>query len=163
MGLHIDVQTCMAIAFGCDISNFSRAIAVEQGRMESHGYLITLADNFGRLLWWMRMGNENRVLAIGLDGGTFELLTPLMQNGHMPNLKGMMENGVSGELLSTVPPVTPPAWSSFMTGKNPDKRGVFGSFRYDRLTRENRVMNSTDIGDKTIWKILSEKARRSAW
>src|SRR2546428_8247556 len=48
-----------------------------------------------------------------------------MAEGGMPNLGKLMKEGVSGTLRSILPPITPPAWTSFMTGKNPGKHGVF--------------------------------------
>ena len=63
----------------------------------------------------------NRVLAIGLDGATMDLIRPWAAEGELPALERLMSEGVSGELDSTLPPVTSPAWPSFATGKNPGK------------------------------------------
>jgi len=62
---------------------------------------------------------ENKVLVIALDGATFKVIRPLSQLGYLPNLKRLMEDGTSSELLSTMPPVSGPAWHAFKTGKNP--------------------------------------------
>src|SRR5690606_18794021 len=42
-----------------------------------------------------------RVLVVGLDGATFDILNPLMDQGRMPNLKRLIETGTSGILDST--------------------------------------------------------------
>lgn len=68
---------------------------------------------------------SKKVLFIGLDGGTFDVLDPFMDAGVMPRLKRFSEEGVRGPLETTIPPITPTAWVSFMTGKNPGKHGVF--------------------------------------
>jgi predicted AlkP superfamily phosphohydrolase/phosphomutase len=68
---------------------------------------------------------SKKVLFIGLDGGTFDVLDPFMDTGVMPRLKRFSEEGVRGPLETTIPPITPTAWVSFMTGKNPGKHGVF--------------------------------------
>ncbi|HKY06134.1 MAG TPA: alkaline phosphatase family protein [Blastocatellia bacterium] len=68
---------------------------------------------------------SKKVLFIGLDGSTFDILDPLMNNGLMPRLKGFIDGGVRGLLETTIPPITPTAWVSWMTGKNPGKHGVF--------------------------------------
>ena len=47
-----------------------------------------------------------RVLIIGLDGATFDILGPLMDEGYMPNLKRICDQGTSGILNSTKPPIT---------------------------------------------------------
>src|SRR5262245_4834372 len=66
-----------------------------------------------------------KVLFIGLDGCTFDLLDQLMDAGLMPQLKRFIGDGVRGLLETTIPPITPTAWVSWMTGKNPGKHGVF--------------------------------------
>ncbi len=68
---------------------------------------------------------SKKVLFIGLDGSTFDVLDPLMEAGLMPRLKQFIDEGVRGLLETTIPPITPTAWVSWMTGKNPGKHGVF--------------------------------------
>jgi predicted AlkP superfamily phosphohydrolase/phosphomutase len=68
---------------------------------------------------------SKKVLFIGLDGATFDVLDPLLDRGLMPRLKQFIEEGVRGPLETTIPPITPTAWVSWMTGKNPGKHGVF--------------------------------------
>jgi predicted AlkP superfamily phosphohydrolase/phosphomutase len=67
-----------------------------------------------------------RLLIIGLDGATFDVLEPLA--GQLPNLARLMREGARGELLSTLPPATLPAWSSFLTGTTPGMHGVTDIF-----------------------------------
>jgi predicted AlkP superfamily phosphohydrolase/phosphomutase len=66
-----------------------------------------------------------RAVIIGLDAATWTLTPPWIAEGGMPNLAKLMKAGVSGTLQSVLPPITPPAWTSFMTGKNPGKNGIF--------------------------------------
>ena len=94
-----------------------------------------------------------RVLIIGLDGGTFDLIQPWARQGYLPNLRRLLEEGTSTELLSTFPPVTSPAWPSFMTGMNPGKHSVFDFIRA-RSTGYDMV-NSTSIQQPTLWDHLS--------
>ncbi len=68
---------------------------------------------------------SKRVLFIGLDGATFDVLDPLISKGLMPRLSDFIRNGVRGPLETTIPPITPTAWVSWMTGKNPGKHGIF--------------------------------------
>ena len=53
-----------------------------------------------------------KVLVIGLDGATFDLLTPWMDAGELPRLRALRDGGISGELLSVIPPLSPPAWTT---------------------------------------------------
>ncbi|MDP6458218.1 MAG: alkaline phosphatase family protein, partial [Candidatus Bathyarchaeota archaeon] len=68
---------------------------------------------------------RRKVLVLGLDGGTFDIIRPLTEDGRLPNLARLMEEGTWGNLDSTLPPVTIPAWVSMMTGMNPGRLGFF--------------------------------------
>jgi predicted AlkP superfamily phosphohydrolase/phosphomutase len=99
-------------------------------------------------------------LIIGLDGATFDILNPMMDRGLMPHLRQFIDRGSAGILESTTPPITPAAWTTFMTGKGPGQHGIVDFERYD--VKHNRLsFNSTEtIREKTIWEILSEKNLR---
>lgn len=70
------------------------------------------------------MTTKQRVILLGLDGATFDLLLPRVHGGELPNLKRMLAEGAHGVLRSTLPPFTAPAWTSLASGKNPGKHGV---------------------------------------
>ncbi|MBU0718655.1 MAG: alkaline phosphatase family protein [Planctomycetes bacterium] len=102
-----------------------------------------------------------RVLIIGLDGATFDVLGPLMDEGLMPRLQEAVARGAVGALQSTVPPITPAAWTTFMTGKQPASHGIIDFERLDFAT--NRLlMNSTRCLEhvRSLWQILSDKGLR---
>lgn len=101
-----------------------------------------------------RLKIKGRVVVLGLDGATFDLLDPLLSKGYMPNLKKLIDTGVRGELRTVVPPVTPAAWSTFITGKNPGKHGVL-EFIVKSADGETPV-NSRVRHGKTIWKLVNE-------
>jgi predicted AlkP superfamily phosphohydrolase/phosphomutase len=100
----------------------------------------------------------NRVLIFGLDGATFDLIRPWVAKGYLPNLGRLIENGVAGALASTLPPVTSPAWPSFMTGMNPGKHAVFDFIRPS--AGDFTLVNATSMRAPTIWQILSEAGLR---
>ena len=60
-----------------------------------------------------------KVLVIGLDGVTFDLLGPWIEAGELPNLRKLMQEGAWGRLRTTLPPISSSSWSSFITGVNP--------------------------------------------
>jgi predicted AlkP superfamily phosphohydrolase/phosphomutase len=98
------------------------------------------------------------VLIVGLDGATFDIIRPLAHSGKLPHLSRLMETGTSAALRSTLPPVTAPAWSSFMTGTNPGKHGIFQWRTYDptRYTCvEERVVTGAQLAGTTFWDVLS--------
>jgi len=103
-----------------------------------------------------------RTLLIGLDGATFSVLDPLMEQGVMPFLKSFFETGVRAGLRTIVPPLTPPAWTSLMTGRTPGQHGVFDFFRMDSpVTRHIRFFNANDVQCETIWSLASAGGLRT--
>jgi predicted AlkP superfamily phosphohydrolase/phosphomutase len=102
------------------------------------------------------MKPKQKILIIGIDSATFDIINPLVRNGNLPNLSLLTESGTSGQLRSTIPPVTPPAWVSFMTGKNPGKHGVFDFYVSPSYGYIRPVWNSKYIKTKTIWRMLSD-------
>ncbi len=102
----------------------------------------------------------DRLLIIGLDGATFAILDPLLDAGRMPNLKRFMTEGVWGVLESTQPPITPAAWTTFMTGKGPGRHGILDFETYDAATHTLTFNSTYEIREKTLWQLLSEKGLR---
>jgi predicted AlkP superfamily phosphohydrolase/phosphomutase len=99
-------------------------------------------------------GPSRRVLVLGLDGGTFDLLDPLMEAGELPFLSSLAAKGVRAPLRSVYPAKTIPAWYSFATGRDPGELGVFGFAEpaeqpgRSRLVRSFRPMEA-------FWDLLS--------
>ncbi len=108
------------------------------------------------------INEKRRIFCVGLDGGTWSVLRPLMDAGYMPNLKALTQTGVSGVLDSTVPPITPAAWSTFMTGCNPGKHGIFDFQGYDRQREAPFIVNATNLRVPTLWQNLSDSGLRVA-
>jgi len=104
---------------------------------------------------------ERKILLFGIDGGTFDVIRPLVNKGELPNLSALMGRGVSAELTSTIPPITAPAWSSFMTGKTPAKHGIFHFVGRVHETYAGEALSAADIKAKALWSILSEHGKRS--
>jgi predicted AlkP superfamily phosphohydrolase/phosphomutase len=103
---------------------------------------------------------NRKVIVIGLDGATFTVLQPWIDQGLLPTLKKMQEEGTSCILESVMPPITAPAWSSFMTGKNPGKHGIFYFFTQGKSSGKDVVVGATDRTGKTVWRLLSDKGKK---
>jgi len=101
----------------------------------------------------------NRLLVIGLDGATLDLVRPWAAQGHLPHLAKLIAEGTHGPLESTLPPVTSPAWPSFVTGKNPGRHGVFDFIRPRAggpRTGAFDMVNASQIDGRMIWEYLSD-------
>ncbi len=81
-----------------------------------------------------------RVLVIGLDGGTYDVLVPLAELGVMPNLARLLGTAFLAQLRSTQPTVTPVAWTTFQTGCDPAAHGIV-DFRYFDHRRNELLLN----------------------
>ena len=103
----------------------------------------------------------NKVFVIGLDGSTFDIINPFVEKGLLPNIKYLIENGIKSKLISTVPPLTAPAWLALSTGLNPGKTGIYDFLkRKDSKTNELTTVSSADFKGKAIWDILSSSDKK---
>ena len=101
-----------------------------------------------------------KVLVIGLDGATWTLLDPWMNEGHFPNLKTLRDEGVSGDFFSVIPPLSPPAWTTAATGVNPGRHGIFDFFRMDPDSMTAYVETASSRRVPAVWTLLSENGRK---
>lgn len=69
--------------------------------------------------------DAKKTIVVGLDGAHFQLLEPWLEEGELPNIDQAIENGVTADMESVLPPVTSPNWKAYATGKNPGKLGIF--------------------------------------
>ena len=121
-----------------------------------------------------------RVVIIGLDGMDPKLTERLMSEGRLPEFSRLAAEGSFRRLGTTHPPLSPVAWSSFMTGAHPPRHGIFDFLHRDARTylpflsssEVEPVKRSITIGKfemplgrpkirmlrraKTFWQILGE-------
>jgi predicted AlkP superfamily phosphohydrolase/phosphomutase len=102
----------------------------------------------------------NRVLLLGLDGMTYSVLEPAFEAGHMPVFKRLLERGASGVLTSTVPPYTPPGWTSIFTGVNPGKHGIFG-FTLGNVQSSKGLVSLDRVTAPAIWNAANAQGVRT--
>ena len=98
----------------------------------------------------------DKLLVIGFDGATFDLIRPLTENGRLPTLAHLMQHGAWGTLTSTIPPITPTAWSTVFTGKNPGMHGIYDFLELDPATYQRQPVYTDRHQEKTVWDLLSE-------
>jgi predicted AlkP superfamily phosphohydrolase/phosphomutase len=109
-------------------------------------------------------GPRPRLLIIGVDSVTFRLLKPLVELGELPTIGRLMEEGAYGELLSSVPSVTPPGWTTSYTGVNPAKHNVFDfkdhtKYLDGEMKYEMGSTTSQSIKADPFWRILNAAGR----
>ncbi len=75
-----------------------------------------------------------------------------MDEGSLPHLSRIAKGGSRGVLISTLEPITPCAWASMVTGKNPGKTGVFDFSQVVRGTYDLRFPNRTHVAGPSLWR-----------
>jgi len=102
----------------------------------------------------------NRLFVIGLDAATLDIINPLMEEGLLPNFHAMCEEGTYGELASTIHPLSPPAWTSFITGKNPGKHGIYDFVVHRPNSYELEYAHGGMRKGNSVWKLLSDVGKK---
>jgi predicted AlkP superfamily phosphohydrolase/phosphomutase len=104
-----------------------------------------------------------KVLVIGLDGATPELIDRWVKEDKLPYLKQIMQNGVYGKLRSVYPPISPAAWTTFATGYNPGKHGVYDFRDYDPKRYSffaDTIVDSHAFAGKTVWDTIGATGQK---
>jgi predicted AlkP superfamily phosphohydrolase/phosphomutase len=104
--------------------------------------------------------SSQRVWIIGLDGVPWTLLQPWIDQGHLPTLARIQANGASGGLRSSIQFLTAVAWTTFLTGLNPGKHGIFDFARRIPGTYKQELTNASLRSGRSLWRVLSDAGRK---
>ncbi len=105
--------------------------------------------------------NHRKVLLIGVDGATFDLIRPWAEAGILPTFRQLMTQGATGELQSVMPPVTPAAWGTLATGMNQGKHGLFDFYARRDGSYESMVVDASHRHGVSLWRLLSQAGLRT--
>jgi predicted AlkP superfamily phosphohydrolase/phosphomutase len=106
------------------------------------------------------MRGTRKVLVIGLDGASWNLLRPMLRMKLLPHLEMLIQSGTSGNLLSVDPPISPSSWASFITGQNPGKHGIYDFGVPVPGGYHLRLANATMIAPDSLWSVLGQNGKR---
>jgi predicted AlkP superfamily phosphohydrolase/phosphomutase len=101
-----------------------------------------------------------KIIVLGLDGATLDLILPGVEQGELPGFARLMREGTWGTLRSTVPPDSPSAWTTFATGVNPGRHGVFGFMARRPDSYDYEIGASVLCRAPTLWERASLHGRR---
>jgi predicted AlkP superfamily phosphohydrolase/phosphomutase len=101
------------------------------------------------------------ILFVGIDGMEWDVILPLLREGRLPTISGLMQRGSFGELVTTEPTISPIIWTTIATGVTGADHGVLGfSHKTGPDTDDELLYTSVDRTAKAFWNILSEHDRR---
>lgn len=103
---------------------------------------------------------RQRVLVIGIDGATFDLIDPWVEEGRLPALRESLRNGTRAALRSTPLSNSAQAWSSFITGKNAGKHGIYDFFESLPDSYGVRFINASFRKGKSLWRLVNDAGKK---
>jgi predicted AlkP superfamily phosphohydrolase/phosphomutase len=113
------------------------------------------------MLGRFRRKKERKVFVVGLDCGAPELVFDLWRD-RLPNLNRLAQNGLYGDLMSSIPCITVPAWSSMLSSKDPGTLGFYGfRNRADYSYKKMSIATGAAVKEKRVWDYLGEAGKRS--
>ena len=92
-----------------------------------------------------------KAIVLGFDGATFDLIRPAVERGELPGFGRLMREGTWGVLRSTLPADSPSAWTSFATGVNPGRHGVYGFMARHLDSYDYEIGSSAMVRVPTLW------------
>ena len=101
-----------------------------------------------------------KLIVVGLDAATFDVIDPLVAAGDLPNLGGLLQRGARGTLRSTTHPLTPLAWTTMVSGVNAGKHGIWDFSERDASGYGLRLVNGSHSRAPALWTRLSAAGRR---
>lgn len=104
---------------------------------------------------------RKRLLLVGWDSADWKIIHPLLDAGLLPGLEQLVNRGVSGNLTTLEPQLSPMLWTSIATGKMAYHHGVPGFTEVDPESKRVVPVSAATRKCRTIWEILGEQGRRS--
>ena len=106
-------------------------------------------------------GKTEKAVVLGIDGVPCSLLNRFIDEGMMPNLASLAAKGTLSPMSASIPEVSSTSWSTFMTGVNPGRHGIYGFMELQDGSYKWRFPNSQDIQSDTLWDIVGKHNKKS--
>ena len=108
----------------------------------------------------MNQAPAKKLITIGLDGSTWDLIKPMIAKGRLPNIKAMLDKGSHAVLNSTNPAHSAPAWTSFQTGVYPTQHGCYDFLTVDKDIDHLKLIDSTQFPQEAIYEMMLRHSRK---
>jgi predicted AlkP superfamily phosphohydrolase/phosphomutase len=96
-----------------------------------------------------------RLLIIGIDGGTFDIIDPLIARGMLPTLASFLRTSAHGASTTTWPAHTAPGWSSFISACHPGGHGIYQFYGTAHPAYGAAITRAPEIGRSSVWDWLA--------
>jgi len=97
---------------------------------------------------------DRKVIVLGYDAVDPRLVRKFMEEGHLPNLKVLAEEGTFSELTSSIPPESPVAWSTFSVSGQAGVHGIYDFLSRDVATYTPRISAAEPEYPKFLWDLI---------
>src|SRR4051794_28591863 len=98
-----------------------------------------------------------KALILGIDGGSLDVIEPLLAQGLLPNLGALLGASLHGPTTTTWPAHTAPGWTTFVTARQPGGHGIYQFFDTQHAEYGDRLVGSGDFGCSTVWEWLARQ------
>jgi predicted AlkP superfamily phosphohydrolase/phosphomutase len=103
----------------------------------------------------MSRRRRKRVIVLGMDGLCWPVIDTLIGQGKLPSFRQAMTDGDQRSMTSTIPPLTPAAWSTLFSGLAPEQHGIFDFTARERDSYSFRLCTSHDRQATMLWERAS--------
>jgi len=110
---------------------------------------------------FFRRKERKKVVVLGVDGVPCSLLQRFAGSGVMPNVARLLDSGTLSSMKVSIPEVSSTSWTTFMTGVNPGRHGIYGFMDLVSDSYSWKFPNFNDVKSKTIWQIAGENDMQS--
>ena len=97
---------------------------------------------------------KQRVIILGYDAISPVLLRRYIEEGHLPNLQALERDGAYSELISSIPPESPVAWSTFSVSAQPGVHGIYDFLNRNTETYAPRIAEVEPVYPKFLWDLI---------
>ena len=101
-----------------------------------------------------------RLIIVGVDGGDWLNIRPMIERGKLPNFRRLIEEGATGPLLSQEPMLSPLLWTTIATGRNPEDHGILNFTVVDPETGTRVPISRHYRKVDAFWNMLSDYNRK---
>ena len=102
------------------------------------------------------------MVVVGIDGALWPFVDRLIDEGRLPNLERMKQEGAYGTLRSTPCYVSPPAWQSMFCGYAPEKTGIYTFGKWNREAEMFEAVTASDAQVPSVWDVASQAGMKVA-